>query len=99
MQKLPSGTIIPWGTLHIQSTGQDVNTGFPVAMHLCLHSPFPLGSSKTRAIASKVLMTEVGGVAVLCWRKVRNVMVFMLNFQSVRTKLSLLVEITSGKEK
>lgn len=102
MRKLPSGTTILWGTLHIQSTGQDVNSGFPVAMiyaHLCLHCPSPLGSRETRATASKVLMTEVGGTAVPCWSKVRNVMVFALNFQSVRRELSLLVEITSEKEK
>lgn len=97
-----SGTTIPWGTLNIHSTDQDVSIGFPVAMiyvHLCLHCPSPLGSRETRAAASKVLMTEIGGTAVPCCRKIRNAVGFVLNCQSVRRELPFLVEITSGKEK
>jgi len=43
-----------------------------------------------RVTASKVLMTEVGGTAVPCWRKVRNVVVFMLNFQSIKKGVILI---------
>lgn len=35
LQSLPSGTTAPWGSLHIQNTGQDVNVDFPVAI-VCL---------------------------------------------------------------
>lgn len=69
VQKLPSCNTVPWGTLHIQSTAQDINAGFPVTMifvHLCLHCPSLLGSRETRAAASNVLMTEAEGTAVPC---------------------------------
>lgn len=68
VEKLPSSNTIPWGTLHIQSIGKDINAGFPVAMiyvHLCLHCPSLLGSRETSTAAGNVLMTEAKGTAVL----------------------------------
>lgn len=61
LQRLPSGTTAPWGTLHIQNTGQDVNvdlSGAMIYVPIFVHCPFPLCSRETRTSALNVVITE-----------------------------------------